>query len=290
MRNKYDLLINIYSFALLTVIFLVVFNQTAKAQGGNGCGFRPGFGCPGTDYSNFGMNSNNDAATIEYDNFVSTVHSTVVRTSEGTFKVWGEMMSNDAGSLTAPTDLNSTNYPALNGVVLKVAMGSTDQDRTQGIVLSTDGLYAWSYEGMVLHDELTDSRIFQKVMIDGNSTGLPHGVEPTQVKMLFASYRVLALATCDGNVWVISQNGAMTGDGRSGVLSSVDARKWYRVTTDDLGNPFLTDIVAVRGYTSGLIALQRDGTLWTWGTSTFLGDDEPASERTRATRMVLPDP
>src|SRR5690606_2047190 len=103
--------------SVVTALLLLVVNHTAEAQGG--CGFGPGLGCSRTDYTNFGMNSNNDAASIEYDNFVSTVHSTVVRTSDGTFKIWGERMANDLGNLLAPTDLNSINYPTLNGVVLK---------------------------------------------------------------------------------------------------------------------------------------------------------------------------
>src|SRR5690606_19630259 len=177
--------------SVVTALLLLVVNHTAEAQGG--CGFGPGLGCSGTDYTNFGMNSNNDAASIEYDNFVSTVHSTVVRTSDGTFKVWGERMGDNKGSLTAPAELTAENYPALKGVVLKVAMGSADQNKTQGIVLTTDGLYAWSNEGGVLHEDLTVSSALQKVGVvgNGNEYGLPEGVLPRDVKMLFATARTL---------------------------------------------------------------------------------------------------
>lgn len=288
MINTHILRVNANWAALLTILFLLALNLTADAQGG--CGFGPGLGCPGTNYSNFGMNSTDEAATIEYDNFVSTVHSTAVRTSDGTFKVWGERMANNAGNLLVPTDLNSANFPALKGVVLKVAMGSADQNRSQSIVLTTDGLYAWSNEGEVLHADLTTGTTLQKVAIDGNPKGLPHGVEPTQVKMLFASSKVLALTTCGGEVWVISQNAAMAGNGLT-TINAADAMTWHRVTTDDPdnGDPFLTGVVAVRGYTTGLIALKNNGTLWTWGTSTFLGDGSASVQRTRATEMELPD-
>jgi hypothetical protein len=55
------------------------------------CG-TPVVGCPGTDFGNFGYNSNNNSATIEYDNFVSTFHSTVVRDADGNFQVWERML------------------------------------------------------------------------------------------------------------------------------------------------------------------------------------------------------
>ena len=41
-----------------------------------------------------------NSATIEYDNFVSTFHSTVVRDADGNFQVWGENVVVGADSLT----------------------------------------------------------------------------------------------------------------------------------------------------------------------------------------------
>jgi len=66
------------------------------------CGFQAT--CPNTDYLNFGMGSNTDAASIEYDNFISSFHTTVVTTAQGTYKIWGESAAaNGTDNLLAPT-------------------------------------------------------------------------------------------------------------------------------------------------------------------------------------------
>ena len=71
----------------------------------------PNVGCPNTNLANYGANSNTDATTLEYDNFVSSFHSTVARTGDGSFQLWGEKMANNGTShLYSPTVFNSTNY------------------------------------------------------------------------------------------------------------------------------------------------------------------------------------
>jgi hypothetical protein len=49
------------------------------------CGFLTGEGCPGTDYNNYGFASTDNFQTLEYDNYVSSFHSTIVRTYDGSF-------------------------------------------------------------------------------------------------------------------------------------------------------------------------------------------------------------
>ena len=78
-------------FRFLGIVFLFTYSYQINAQ----CG-TPVVGCPGTDFGNFGYNSNNNSATIEYDNFVSTFHSTVVRDADGNFQVWGENVGHHA--------------------------------------------------------------------------------------------------------------------------------------------------------------------------------------------------
>jgi hypothetical protein len=113
------------------------------------CGFQPT--CPNTNYLNFGMGSNTDAATIEYDNFISSFHQTVVRTAEGSYKVWGQnVASNGTGDLLSPTEITPANFPGITGNILKAHLGS-EVFNVQGIVLTTDGLFAWGDEGAVLH-------------------------------------------------------------------------------------------------------------------------------------------
>ena len=196
------------AICLLFVFF--IFIQISHGQ----CA-TPVLGCPNTDLSNFGTASNNNAATIEYDNFVSSFHTTVVRTSNGSFQVWGEKIANNGTSnQLPPLTVNVANFPALTTATpLKAGLGSFSSNTVQGILLATDGLYAWATEGSVLDESITSSAAFQKLTIDGNTNGLPAGVSPGDVKMLFATYKTLAITTCSGDVWVISQSLNMRGNG-----------------------------------------------------------------------------
>ncbi len=267
------------TFFLLYLLFSAF--TTSYAQ----CGFLDT--CPDTDYLNFGMGSTTNAATLEYDNFTSSFHATAVRTSTGVYKLWGQAMANNGTSdLLSPTIIDNTNFPALTGAVLKVGLGSKTLS-AQGILLSTTGLFAWGKEGTVLHADATSSSTFQKLIINGQANGLPSGVIPTDVKMMFVTSKTVAIVTCGGDVWVItSLQGENTGTGLTGTLSAGDAVKWHRVT-DTSTNP-LTNIIAVRGAPNSLFALKSDGTLWTWGTQTYLADNLAQGSRDRATSVTLP--
>ena len=174
----------IYLLLLLVNLFI---SNVSLAQ----CGFQAT--CPNTDYLNFGMGSNTDAASIEYDNFISSFHNTVVRTSQGTYKVWGEDIASDGSTdLLSPTEINATNFPGLTGTILKAHLGSNYTPGVQGLILTTTGLFAWGIEGEVIHNNITSSSVFQKLTINSNTQGLPAGVTPTDVKMLFVTAGTIA--------------------------------------------------------------------------------------------------
>lgn len=235
--------------AIKFALGLILISNQILAQ----CGFQAT--CPNTDYLNFGMGSNTDAASIEYDNFISSFHTTVVRTAQGSYKVWGETSSNDGSTeLLSPTLLTSANFPALTGTILKAHLGSNSVagfgTGMQGIVLTTTGLFAWGSEGVVLSSSLTTSTTFQKITVAGNTQGLPTGVTPTDVKMLFVTEMTIALTTCSGNVYVLTQRPI-----NAGVGTTANATQWYQVTTSATGNPALTNVIAVRGSKNTLVAL-----------------------------------
>jgi len=283
MIKNYFTLNKILNFKKTIFLFflLFIFNQVSNAQ----CS-TPIVGCTNTDLSNFGSDSNNNAATIEYDNFVSSFHTTVVRTSDGSFQTWGEDIANDGvADVLAPLTINAANFPALTTATpLKVGLGSVSALNVQGILLATDGLYAWSKEGIVLDGSITTGTAFQKITIGGNANGLPTGVSPGDVKMLFATYKTLAITTCSGDVWVISQTASVRGNGGTG-----NATTWYKVTTSETGNPFLSNVVVCRGNYDGLMALKSDGSVYVWGVNVLLGDNTAIiPSQTRAIQMAQP--
>lgn len=270
---------------LLVVTFLLcyLFVNKVNAQ----CGFAAGLGCPGTDYTNYGFNSTPNATTLEYDNFISGFHATVIRNSDGKFQIWGQQAaSNGTGSVVVPTEINSTNYPGLTGTPIRMAVGSEAADH-QFIMLTTDGLFAWGKAGTVLSTSIKSNSSFGKITINGKSDGLPAGVSPSDVKMMFATTFVLAIVTCDGAVYVITNSQQqMQGDGLS-----LHKTSWGRVRVDASGNPYLGNVIAVRGNNYTLMALTSTNEVYTWGYKTLSGIESSYSPTARkyATLMKIPE-
>jgi gliding motility-associated-like protein len=235
--------------------------------------------------------------TNKYDKIISSFHQSVAIKSDGTYSTWGDLMaSNGTSAVLSPQDINVTNYPTLTGTVLKASLGS-NRTSAQGIVLSTTGLFAWGTSGTVIDATLTNNgdsfrRIATPTGGDAN-TGLPVGVTPANVKMLFTTYQTLAIVTSGGDVWVLTQAAMqLAGNGLTGTPSAAQKKTWYKVQTS--AGVSLANVDAIRGQVAdgthnALMALTTSGTIYTWGASTFLGDGSAvSSNRTYATSMSLP--
>lgn len=228
-----------------------------------------------------------DPNTLEYDNMISTFHSSILKEIDGTVKVWGEGSAAAGGHLLAPTVVNSANGFNYQGKILKIAAGSeVNNSNVQFIILTTEGLYAWGKAGIVLSNsnsvKSTDG--FGKV---GTGTGLPAGIQPADVKMMFGTYKTLAIVTCTGQAWVLSQIGKKSGN------DSDSPTEWVRVRKSSAQNDYLTGVVAMRGSSQALMALTDRGEIYTWGTGTYLGIESGTgsnvTNRGYATKMTLPD-
>lgn len=246
----------------------------------------PTVGCAGSDRNNSFIGATTPG-TIEYDNVVSLFHSTMARQADGRVLVWGEKIANSGGNVTAPQELNAANYTGLSGEILKFAGGSQTNVSSQHFVLTTNGLYFWGVDSWgVGNTGLT----LQKLTIGGQTNGLPAGVTPADVKMLFGSARVLGLVTCSGDVYtlvaaVVTADGSAYGDGTT--ISAANNAIWHRVKINATTN--LTNVVALRGNGRfNFVALTNAGQLYTWGKSTFLGDNTTFATRNFATLMTQP--
>ncbi|MCZ2100421.1 MAG: DUF11 domain-containing protein, partial [Chitinophagales bacterium] len=244
-----------------------------------------------------------DPNTIEYDNIIGVFHSSMVREANGVVKVWGQGVAQNGqgqtGNILTTTDpagvLSGANFGSgsnqLTGDVLKFT-GASSSNTQQFAVLTTNGLYLWGNTGVLVPTNIPNSSAgsFRKVNIGtynvGGGTkadGLPSGVSPTDVKMMFGTRMGLAIVTCDGQAWVLTDNGNAYGDG----ASDTDANDllWHRVST--AANTPLQNVVAVRGTYQVFMALTADGNIYTWGDGTRINSGAPQS-RNFATMITKP--
>ncbi|MEN2436145.1 hypothetical protein AAH994_12090 [Weeksellaceae bacterium A-14] len=233
-----------------------------------------------------------DPNTIEYDNMVSVFHSTIVRESSGLVKVWGQGIAQNGsgtnGNVAPPQELNGTNYGTgtnqLSGTILKFAGGSNTNSQ-QFAVLTTNGLYVWGDSTVMIPNVANVANgQFRKVTVNSKADGLPTGVSPDDIKMMFGTRGALAIVTCTGAAYVLSANGNLYSDGAAD--TNANDLLWHRVST--AANTPLTNVVAVRGTYQALMALTATGEIYTWGNGTRLGNNTAASNRSFATLMSKP--
>lgn len=237
-----------------------------------------------------------DPNTIEYDNIISVFHSSIIKEVDGNFKVWGQGIGSNRQSIYSPILLLPSNGYNYEGEVLKVAAGSIrgTSNAEEFALLTTERLYYWGTRGHLVDQNIRSGSAFNHNFAQSNAmategvtgtnpTGLPMGVAPEDVKMMFGSYGTLVIVTCDGKAYVLSFTGGKNGNG---LLTNNNAQTWTRVLT--ASNTPLENVVAVRGTRNALVALTSEGKLYTWGSDTYLGDGTSNSNRGYATEMTLP--
>ncbi len=231
-----------------------------------------------------------------YDKIISGYHASVAIKSTGEYSIWGANMAPTGltGQVT-PLEINTVSYPTLSGTIYKAGIGGsyTGTSIDQAVVLTSTGLFAWGAVGSLFSPTLTTSPGVAQITppVGSSPIGLPIGLEPSDVKMLFAMYRTLILLSKSGDVYVLGYiSGAL--DGNGAVQGTAGSNVWQRVKID--ATTYLTGVKAVRGHVgntnmNALIAETNDGKLYTWGRTTFLGDGSGATYRSYATEMTLPD-
>ena len=257
--------------------------------------------CITGDCNNNAFLNTSNPNTLEYDNLISGFHSSIAKQKNGNYLIWGQgAKPNTFGEhLYEPTEITPANGFNYTGKILKATLGTRGANNPgsdQYAILTTDGLYIWGggdpfsgrKDGMV-HRSVKDSQTFDK-MTNANitnaepATGLPIGVSPTDVKMMFGSYATLAIVTCTGDAYILSHAGNRNGDGSTD--TAANQNQWHRIMID--ATTPLNRVVAMRGVPGAMVALTYDGDLYTWGTDTYLGNGSAKTNRLYATKMTLP--
>ena len=257
--------------------------------------------CVTGDCNNNAFLNTSNPNTLEYDNLISGFHSSIAKQKNGNYLIWGQgAKPNTFGeNLYEPTEITPANGFNYTGKILKATLGTrgaTNVGSDQYAILTTDGLYIWGggdtfaarKDGMV-HSGVKSTQTFDKITNANISnaeatSGLPIGVSPTDVKMMFGSYATLAIVTCTGYTYILSHAGNKNGDGSTD--TAANQKKWHRVMID-AATP-LNRVVAMRGVPGAMLALTYDGDLYTWGTETYLGNGTAKTNRLYATKMTLP--
>ena len=270
----------IYPFLAAVLLFLAGSSMDLKAQCVSGCN------------TNTYVNSV-DPKTIEYDNMVGVFHSSMAKEYDGTLKVWGQGVTQTSGNALTPIVVNPANFGTganqLSGTILKFAGGS-NVNTQQFAVLTSNGLYIWGNAGVLVPSigNISNNQ-FRKVTINGKADGLPAGVSPGDVKMMFGTQNALTIVTCSGAAYMLSSTGTSYGDGATD--SVTNDLLWHRVST--AANTPLTGVIALRGTYQAFMALTYNSTtdsyaIYTWGANTRLGNNTVASNRPFATQMTMP--
>src|SRR5690625_3810178 len=231
-----------------------------------------------------------DPYTIEYDNMVSGFHNTIAKQTGGNYLIWGQGADpthpDGNGNFTEPVLIHPDNGFAYEGTPLKVALGTFagSGGRSQFALLTTEGLYVWGEPEILVDGNVKSSALFGKVNIsetgNTNSCGLPSGVNPQDVKMMFGTYQALGIVTCDGEADVMAMSRNRNGDGTDG--SGNNSSTWHRVMVSPT-TP-LNDVVVMRGQKGALMALTSRDEIYVWGQSTYLGDGTGKTDR-KSTRL-----
>jgi gliding motility-associated-like protein len=227
--------------------------------------------------------------------------------TDGKIAVWGEDMRFGGvnSAQTTPWDLSapvSVSNPAIMGTIGGGLQGGADQ----AIFLVSDGLYALGNYGGVLSTLFTSSTNFQKILtpIGGDAlTKLPTGIAVNDVANIFATYKTLLIVTKNdggnanrnGQVWIITQTSQAV-EANGGSANTAGSSSWKRVHS--AASIPLTNIIASRGqispipssslFNSAFMALSANGDVYTWGNSTYLGDNSSVTAKLYATKMTLP--
>jgi alpha-tubulin suppressor-like RCC1 family protein len=209
------------------------------------------------------------------DLLASSVNGTVVINGQPAASYWGSSASSaDAGQNT-PLPITLYEY---NGSPKGVAAsGVSATNGTQMWIHTSTGIWGWGYSANTVNSAAGYTSL--------TKMALPSGVTISNVAFIRSSKGGLALVTATGEVWIKAGansacNANVYGDGSTALDNN-----WHQVTTA-AATP-LTGIAELSFSGTAAMAIGATGSVYTWGTGSFLGDGSAFATRNRAALMSL---
>ncbi|SFW31255.1 DUF11 domain-containing protein, partial [Cellulophaga fucicola] len=254
----YTYLLKKYLKRIFIFIFILASNNIIKAQD-----------CPTLPFTN------NSEILIE------GYHSTMVRTETG-YVIWGDNALANGATTGDPQEITPANGYNYGGTTLLGTIGDDSQGgaNPQNFLLTTAGMYVWGQENAVVDGTLTSSEAFQLLTVTaptGNPiTGMPIGINPTDIKYMSASKGVIVLLTNSGDVYVMADDDfELFGDGATALDTN-----WHKASVSNISNIKVTE--------KAIFAMNSSGDYFTWGNVTALGDGTGFTSRNVPTQMMAP--
>jgi alpha-tubulin suppressor-like RCC1 family protein len=201
---------------------------------------------------------------VKSNAIVAGTYGAFYKAANGNYYVTGYKANADGvTNLTTSKELTSTNGYSYTGAIIDVAAVSSSATTHQYLLLTTDGLYAWGSSSLAI---TTTSVGFQKISTPSH----------------FIAADVKSMAASNNGVMFVMKDGTV----RNSSFAQV------KVT----GGSVLTGITDVQYSNGQAFAVSSEGAnsvinkFYTWGTSTYLGDNSVAANRTDATVMANPLP
>lgn len=254
----------------------------SMGDGSNSSGERREFDCINTpeDYLCAPPPPMGCAAPSANELAASSNHAMLLINGQPNVTYWGESASSAVagGHVTEPTFLYE-----YNGIPRGVAAGATSDavsQSTQMWILTTEGIWGWGISANTIRNSISNA-------VGMTYLELPIGINAEDINFIRSSRGGIAIVTNDGEVYIKAGSGSachvsVYGDG-SGSLNS----NWHQVTTDATGNPSLTGVVELSFGGTCAMAITDSGQVYVWGLNTFLGDNNVAATRNRASLMTL---
>ncbi|WP_276166174.1 gliding motility-associated C-terminal domain-containing protein [Zobellia alginiliquefaciens] len=219
--------------------------------------------------------------TNDSEILIEGYHSTMVRTETG-YVIWGDNALASGATTGTPQAITPANGYNYSGTTLLGTIGDDAQGgaNPQNFILTTAGIYVWGQENAVVDGSLTTSEAFQLLTVSaptGNPlTGMPIGIDPTDIKYMSASKGVIVLLTNIGDVYVMADDDfELFGDGST----ALDVN-WHKANISNVSNIKVTE--------KAIFAMNTSGEYFTWGNLTALGDGSAFASRNNPTQMTAP--